>query len=192
MIGMLTGKIVYSGKNPLIISVGGVGFEVYIPSITLGKIKTGTMVTLHTYTHVRDDGIELFGFLDRNDLDLFRLLITVSGIGPKTALLISDRGAEAVKNAIIKSDVDFFTTIPRLGRKNAQKIIIELKNKLGSISDLDLTGEESGETAELVDALIGMGFSRNDVIGTIRKITFTNKPLEEKIRQALKYLGKNK
>ena len=121
---------------------------------------------------------------------MFKLLLTVSGIGPKTALTIIDRGVPAVTGAVQKSDVDFFTTIPRLGKKNAQKIIIELKQKLGSITDLDLSEYTSSETKEILDALSSMGFARIEAIQVIKTLPSDLTTLEQKIRYCLKELGK--
>jgi len=123
---------------------------------------------------------------------LFTLLLSVSGIGPKTALAITDRGVDQVRHAIVSSDVDFFTTIPRLGKKNAQKIIIELKSKLGSTKDLDLASQSSGDTKEIIDALLSMGFIRHEIVEVLKKITPEAQTIEQKIREALRFLGKTK
>lgn len=187
MIGMLTGTIAISGRNPIVLDVHDVGYALSVPPRLLSRLTKDANYTLYVHTHVTDDALDLYGFPDQEELLLFKLLLTVSGIGPRTALNIVDQGVESVSKAVASSDVDFFTMIPRLGRKNAQKIIIELKNKLGSTKELDLTGND-GETKQLVDALTGMGFARNEVIEVIRKLD-SNKPLEEKIRQALKHLG---
>lgn len=184
---MLTGTIARSGQNPIILDVHGVGYAVSVPTRLLPQLTRDSKQIFHVYTHVADDALDLYGFPDQEELLLFKLLLTVSGIGPRTALNIVDQGVESVSKAVASSDVDFFTMIPRLGRKNAQKIIIELKSKLGSTKELDLTGND-GETKQLVDALTGMGFARNEVIEVVRKLD-SNKPLEEKIRQALKRLG---
>ncbi|MCG2692481.1 helix-hairpin-helix domain-containing protein, partial [Microgenomates group bacterium] len=110
------------------------------------------------------------------------------GIGPKTAINVMDKGVEAITQAVSKGDVDFFTTVPRLGRKNAQKIIIELKSKLGSLTELDLSADSS-ETADAISALVGLGFSRNEARTAIAAAP-GGQPLEQKISFAIKYLGK--
>jgi Holliday junction DNA helicase RuvA len=189
MIGRLTGTIVTENKNPLIIDVSGVGYRVFVPSNTLPKLPVGTKQVLSIYTSVKDDAIDLFGFQTPEEIEIFELLLTVSGIGPKTALLVTNRGVEPITHAIMQSDVDFFTTIPRLGRKNAQKIIIELKTKLGSLKELDLTENASSETKDMIDALISMGFDRKEITATLTKID-TNSTEEEKIKKAIRMLGK--
>ena len=189
MIGALTGIVYTSDRNPIILSVGGVGYRVHVPPKLIGQIKPDSKLSLMTHMAVREDAIELYGFSNNQELNLFELLLTVSGIGPRTALSVVDRGGAAVEHAVANSDVDFFTTIPRLGKKNAQKIIIELKSKLGSVKELDLTGESTGETREILEALLAMGFDRKEALYAIKKLDNTD-PIEKKIRSALKLLGK--
>jgi holliday junction DNA helicase RuvA len=190
MISYLEGKIISTNRNPLTILTGQVGYLVHVLPRMMQKIQPGSSQSLFIYTSVKDDAIDLFGFNSEAELDLFTILIGVSGIGPKTALLVVDRGVDPVKNAIISSDVDFFQTIPRLGKKNAQKVIIELKSKIGSSQDLDLTEGATNETKELLDALVSMGFARNEAIQTIKRLDGTEMNLEERLRKSLKYIGK--
>lgn len=189
MIGALLGVIAAKNKNPILVMVGGVGYCVHVTTGFIVKSKLNTSVMLYTHTHVRDDALDLFGFKTQEELGIFEQLLTVSGIGPKTALLVIDRGVSAVRQAILSADVGFFTNIPRLGKKNAQKIIIELKSKLGSLEDLNLSETETSETADLRDALLGMGFDRKEIAGVVRSID-TTLSLDQKILQALKLLGK--
>lgn len=186
---MLTGLVEEKTHNPMIVNVGGVGYAVRIPARLLTNLETGKTYTFFIHTHVADDALDLYGFTNRDELDLFKLLLTVSGIGPRTAIAITDRGASAIQTAIMTSDVDFFTTIPRLGRKNAQKIIIELKSKLGSTRELDLAEDANGETKQILDALLSMGFVRHEIIGAIKKLDKSDITLEQKVRHALKMLG---
>lgn len=190
MIGALKGKIFSKSSNSVILFAGDVGYLVFVTNRFLEETPMDATTFLYTHTHVRDDALDLFGFPTSQELSLFKLLLTVSGIGPKTALTIMDRSVSAVTAAVQQSDVDFFTTIPRLGKKNAQKIIIELKQKLGSLTDLDLSGASSSETKELVDALSSMGFVKNDALAAIKTIPPTLTTLEQKIRYCLKQLGK--
>lgn len=189
MIGRLTGIIDSNIANPLLIDVHGVGYLVRVPERFLAGIKVGKPHILYIHAHIREDAFDLYGFATAQELGLFELLLTVSGVGPKTALGVIDRGTDAVEEAVRKSDVDFFTTIPRLGTKNAQKIIIELKSKLGSTSKLDLEGQ-SGDTKQVVDALASMGFERHEIRDAIKKFDTKDVTVEQKIRHALKLLGK--
>lgn len=189
MIGRLTGVIDSHVHNPLIIDVHGVGYVVYVPERYLSSVKPGKSHTLYIHSHVREDAFDLYGFASPHELTLFQLLLTVSGIGPRTALAVADRGVNAVESAVRKSDVDFFTTIPRLGTKNAQKIIIELKSKLGSNAMLDLSGSD-GETKQVTDALTGMGFERHEIREALKELDTKDTSIEQKIRHALKLLAK--
>ena len=189
MIGRLTGTIDSHTQNPLIIDVHGVGYLVHVPDHFLSGIKPGKSHTIFIHSHIREDAFDLYGFSTQAELALFDLLLTVSGVGPKTALAVADRGVDAIETAVRKSDVDFFITIPRLGTKNAQKIIIELKSKLGSTKILNLEGE-TGDTKQVMDALASMGFQRSEIREAIKKLDVKDISVEQKIRHALKLLGK--
>ena len=143
------------------------------------------------YTHVREDTLDLYGFSTKDELELFKLTLTVSGIGPKTALLVVDKGVGKVEQAIKNADTDFFTTVPRLGHKNAQKIIIELKNKLGGLKELDLTSE-NGESTQAIEALRNLGYTRQEATQAIGAVPASEITLEQKITYALRNLGKVK
>lgn len=188
MIGRLTGLATPLTPGALIVNVGGVGYKVSVPAHVAASVNTTAAATFFIHTHVREDALELFGFPTANELSLFELLLSVSGIGPKTALLVVDRGVENVVKAVLDGDVEFFTTIPRLGKKNAQKIIIELKNKLGSTRDLDLSAETDSETRQLMDALLSMGFVRSEIADVITRVEPTFKTMEQKIRRALQLM----
>ncbi len=185
MIGSLSGTI--QEKYPIIINVGGVGYLVHVPE-RLEELQINATCQLYIHTHVREDALDLYGFETKEELHLFELLLTVSGIGPRTGLTIIDRGVPAIQKAVTTGDVDFFTTIPRLGKKNAQKIIIELKNKLGSMGDLDLR-DDNGETKQILEVLLSMGFMKIEAVDAMKKLGDTEISLEQKIRRALQILG---
>jgi Holliday junction DNA helicase RuvA len=191
MIGFLNGKIELLQRPFVIIDVNGVGYKVLVSDSVYSKMSLGEKMKIFTYTHVREDELSLFGFLEAQDLGLFESLLTVSGIGPKTALNIFSFGERKdIIEAIIKGDVTFFTSVPRLGTKNAQKIIIELKNKMGSEATLDLSGKDLLENAEVVQALKNFGFSVAEAQKAVREVKKEGISTEEKIRLALKNLGK--
>lgn len=180
MIAQLTGTIIRT--HPLVLDVHGVGYRISVPQKFTAT--TGDKCTIYTHTHVREDALQLFGFETEEELALFDLLLTVSGIGPKTSLAIMDKGVSSIQKAITSSDVDFFMTVPRLGKKNAQKIIIELRSKIaGTTGDIP----ETEETGEIMSALIAMGFERKELKEVIKKLPEGS--LEEKIKFALKMLG---
>lgn len=191
MIGYLSGKIRDKFTDSVILLTGGVGYKVLISASTHGSVAIDDSLELFIYTHVREDTLALYGFKTKEELFLFNLLLEVPGIGPKTALLVVDKGVERVKQAITKADVDFFSLIPRLGRKNSQKIIIELKNKLGGLIELDLAGESS-ETLEAIEALQAMGYTKPQAISALRIVPNSLNTVEEKIKFTLKNIGRKK
>ncbi|EKD64409.1 MAG: hypothetical protein ACD_50C00392G0004 [uncultured bacterium] len=191
MIGFISGEVVAYDNPHVVVNVGGVGYRVLVTSSVLSAISVGSNLKLFTHTHVREDAIQLFGFLDLLDLKLFEKLISVSGIGPKTAMGVFTIGnREGIIQAIITNDVSFFVAVPRLGRKNAQKIIIELKSKFGSIEDLDLSKTDGKENGEVITALKQFGFSSREALEAIKSIKAEGNSVEEKIKLALKELGK--
>lgn len=190
MIGALKGKIFSKSVNSIILFAENIGYIVHVTNRFLETVNIDTDIFLFIHTHVREDAFDLFGFLTQEELHLFELLLTVSGIGPKTALLVMDKGVSDVEQAIQSPDVDFFTTVPRLGKKNAQKIIIELKPKLGSLTDLDLSENMPSETKELIDGLISMGFIRSEALSAIKTLPPRLATLQEKLRYCLRELGK--
>lgn len=189
MIGSLKGKAQKFGSNCLLIMAGSVGYKVFVNSKILDSISPDKETFVYTHAHIREDCQELYGFLTPEELFLFELLIEVSGIGPKTGILILERSEKEIREAVISSDVEFFTNIPRIGRKNAQKIIIELKGKLGSLSELDLTGKSSGQTKDVIEALLSMGFNRGEISETLKSLPKNLEKTEDKIKSALKLLG---
>lgn len=189
MIGFLSGTIHSKSAGQIILLTGGVGYLVTVPSNYLNLLKSSQQTELFIYTHVREDTLDLYGFLTPDELELFKLTLTVSGIGPKTALLVIDKGVGKVEQAIKDADTDFFTTVPRLGHKNAQKIIIELKNKLGGLKELDLTSENE-ESTRAIEALRNLGYTRQEALQAIVAVPTSEKTLEQKISYALRQLGK--
>jgi holliday junction DNA helicase RuvA len=193
MIAYLRGTLLIRDDPYIVIEAHGVGYKVFLPSSVLSKLpEISNEFQLFTYTHVREDILELYGFEKYKDLKLFEMLISVSGVGPKTAIGVFSIGSSAdIKNAIVNGDVAFFTSVPRLGKKNAQKLIIELKNKFGAGSaDLvldDLAGEDS---IELIAALKVFGYSSQEAHRALQEVDSQGGSLEEKVKRALKYLGR--
>lgn len=189
MIGLIYGKIAIIKPPYAIVDTGGVGYKILVTQGILSKIKLGENLRVFTYTHVREDTLELFGFESSDDLSLFELFLTVPGIGPKTAVGIFSAGTSSqIKSAVLSSDTSFFSRVPRLGLKNAQKIIIELKSKLGGDGLVDLSNHE--EEKELSNALKNFGFKTEEIMNALKKIHGQGETTEEKLRLALKQLGK--
>lgn len=190
MIGHLKGDVFLKEGNFLILDVNGVGYRVLGSRDVLTKAHKNSSFSLFIYTHVREDNISLFGFLESADLKLFENLIGVSGIGPKTAMNIFSVGNRSeIVSAIISADTSFFKSVPRLGQKNAQKIIIELKNKFGG-NELDLSGSDLLGNEEVAIALKNFGFTSKEIHEAIRKVKKDGQKITETIKLALKYLGR--
>lgn len=184
MIGYLEGTIKSKESNSLILDVRGVGYRVFTPLFIWQGCQVKEKKEFLIYTYVKEDELSLFGFLKPTDKEMFISLISVSGIGPKLALNIISysRGSNKVIRAIQKADVDFFVSIKGLGRKSAQRIIVDLKSKIGGLKELEFEAEQD---QDLLTALRGLGFSREEIKESVKGIK-KNLSLEEKIRLALK------
>lgn len=191
MIGLLKGILELRDDPYIIVDVNGVGYKVLVSSYVLSKAHVGDSIKVFTYTHVREDALELYGFLEPQDLKLFEYLIGVSGVGPKTAINIFSFGTRSdIIEAIVKGNVSFFTAVPRLGKKNAQKVIIELKGKFGSKNDLDLSQGDMAANDEVMEALKSFGFTQAEIFNALKNITEDNLTSSQKIKLALRHLGK--
>jgi len=192
MIGFLQGKVYSISNESIILLVNSVGYEIYIPTRTLQLLSTNNEAVFYIYTHVREDQLKLFGFETESEKKLFLNLINVSGVGPKTALaILSQHSPEKIEMAISKADVPFFTKIKGIGKKAGQKIIIELKNKIGSLADLDLTKNEESYSSDVASALMSFGFPMHDIIPVLKDMD-QGLSEDQMIKLALQNLGKTK
>ncbi len=189
MIGLLTGIVILQNQE-LIIDVGGVGYQVAVTTSTLGKLISNQTTTLFIFTHVKEDVLELFGFLDFAEKRLFQLLLGVNGVGPRTALAISDLGATTITQAVQEANVSQFSTVPRVGKKLAQKIIIELKSKLGSLQELELGGVTDPSQQDVVSALLSLGFDEQQVYRVVREVDH-RLSIAEQVKRAMRHLTDN-
>lgn len=191
MIGMLKGSVALRNDPYILLDVHGVGYKVYVTSQLFSSLTLGQELTIFTHMHVKEDALDLFGFPTAEDLRLFELLIDVNGIGPKTAVGVFAVGSrQEIMQAIAQANVDFFTGVPRLGKKNAQKIIIELKNKIGGKEELNLAEESDDLVLQTIAALEGIGFSEREARMAIKAIDGKGESVQDKVRLALKQLGK--
>ena len=184
MIGSLVGIIKFKEIDSLIVEVNGVGYQIFTPLFVWQNCKVNDKKELLIYTHVKENEISLFGFLDSENKQIFVNLLSVSGIGPRLALNIISfsRGSGSIINAIQEADVDFFTSIKGVGKKSGQRIIVDLKSKIGGLKDLEF---ETEQDLDLLEALKGLGFSREEIKKSVKGIK-KDLPLEEKLRLALK------
>ncbi len=192
MIASLNGKLDSIGSEWAIINVGGVGFQVYMPTSTLSTLGTvGKEVKLHTHFHLREDNATLYGFATSDELGLFQTLISVSGLGPKLALaMLSTLKIEQLVMAIATGSTEILTTVPGVGKKMASRIILELKEKIGAGLIATPTAQLAQENTDVLAALTSLGYSVAEATQALA--TLSPSPdisLEEKIKLALGYLG---
>ncbi|MEK7595337.1 MAG: Holliday junction branch migration protein RuvA [Patescibacteria group bacterium] len=182
MISFLSGKVLKKTDDFAVVLVNGVGYKVYISTDTLSSLTINESVNFEIHTEVKEDSICLYGFINEEDLKMFEHLLSVSGVGPKTAMNItkSFRVSEIVR-AIQKAQTQLFTEVSGIGKKLAQKIILELQPKLGKISELSLNATDN----ELVDALMGLGFTKKEASQMGETIDSTL-PLSQRIKLSLK------
>lgn len=188
MISMLKGKVEFLGNGFVILNVNDVGYKVSVPANIIAEAKIGDEKTLYTYTHVKEDILALYGFLTYNDLAFFEQLISVSGVGPKAGLnIISVAPLEKIKQSISKQDPAILYSVSGIGKKTAEKIVIELKNKLGVLAEGNIFANSS-ETDEVVGALEGLGYARSEIQKALSSIGEGN--VEQRLKEALKVLSR--
>ena len=186
MIGKLKGKLSeIDGSVGLIETQGGVFYQAYITPSLISKIPLGSPIELYTYLQVRDDALVLFGFETKRQHNFFQLLLTVSGVGPKTAFtVISSLKTEEIVSAVTSNEVETLTKVPGLGRKTAMKIILELSSKFKS--DFDMKNMVlSDDDQTVIGALISLGYKSYEAKKIFSKLP-KNLSVEEKIKEALK------
>ena len=198
MVSYVRGELVAIEEEKVIIDVNGVGFGIFMPAQSMNYLPMiGEEVRLHTYMNVREDAIQLFGFLTKDDLKVFKLLIGVSGIGPKGGLsILSQLSPDDLRFAVMANDAKAIAKAPGIGKKTAEKLIIELKDKL-SIEDV-LNKVDDGETvvtasgasneiqAEAVQALVALGYGNTESMKAVKKVQMDeDTTVEEVLKLAL-------
>jgi len=186
MIARLRGRAVANTRDGLVLDVGGVGYLVAATPTTVRHADGGEEVSLHTYLHVREDVLQLYGFADASERELFVQLLSVNGVGPKVALaIVSGSPAAELRRAIALEDAARFQAIPGIGKKTAERIVLELKEKLAD--GIPETSTAVGATPHLVarDALVELGWSVPEAEHALAQ-TDPDAPAEERVRQALK------
>jgi len=191
MISFITGKIIQKDKNKLtVLTVSGVGYEVNVPPFLFLELKNGQEVELNVYLAVRENSLDLFGFKDLFQKELFLKFLDVSGIGPKSALhLLSLGTVTEISSAIARGDVDYLTKVSGVGKKTAERIVVELKSKMGE-RGTENGGQESGQLGEVVDALVSLGYSKDEARQVIKSLKGEGKTSENLLREALRLLSK--
>lgn len=190
MISSLRGKINKIWGNACEIEVNGVGYYLWVGNAFIKKHCEGEDVKVQTYMAVSENDISLFGFENWDEVNLFKMLISVSGVGPKTgAQILGDCNAVDIIKAIGDADVEFFQKIKGIGKKTAQRIIIDLKSKIGGLGELDLKKENEVVEDDLFASLKQLGFDKKEIEKVINKMPGDYNELEEKLSWCLRNLG---
>ena len=190
MIAKLTGKIAHLDIRHLIIDVHGIGYKTYVTGETLGKLgNIGDDVSLWIHHVIREDASDLYGFPTRDSLELFELLIGISGVGPKTALgILNVTTIDTIREAVETGDISYLTKISGIGKKMAEKMIIELRDKLGTSSETYVSGSlKDGVLA--VEALKSLGYSEREARDAVKKLGKEITSTQDIVKAALKILG---
>lgn len=186
MIGHIHGAVLDKDERSLIIDVSGIGYVVSSTPITLTQAEIGKEVSLWTHLAVREDAMDLYGFSGKDELALFRLLINISGIGPKSALnVLALADIKTITRAIASNDSSYLTKVSGIGKKLAEKIILELRDKVGGIEEEVMQHAES----EALEALEALGYTPRDTREIVRSLARDNSTSQEIIRKALQSLG---
>lgn len=197
MIAYLRGVIAEKTSNGVLLDVGGVGYFVYLSASSLEKTPSiGSEVKMHTHLHVRDDSFQLYGFATKAEKNLFELIISVSGMGPKAAMsILSAYEVDALRRAIASEDIEAITAIPGIGKKSAQRLVLELKEKI-SAEGVSVSGKSMFDGAvvtEAHDALVALGYSpteaRAALEGCLDGGSSRNPTAEDLVKLALQRLG---
>jgi Holliday junction DNA helicase RuvA len=188
MIYFISGQVLLKSKDFLIIKTNGIGFKIFTLEKILKNIKIDEKINFYIYFHMRESGIELYGFLNKDELNFFELLNSVSGVGPKSALSILEKNdIKTLSLAIKNNKIEFLTRASGIGKKTAERIILELKNK---IELQNKEGVDLDSNLDVLEALMSLGYSKSEARQAIENLNDSLKSFEEKFKSALKFLTK--
>lgn len=188
MIGYLEGSVKAHRAGALLLMVQGVGYKVSVTKQTLLKFSPGADVSLSIHTVVREEALDLYGFENETELRFFEMLLTVSGVGPRSALAILDiANVETLRTAIARGNSEYLTKVSGIGRKTAEKIVIELREKVG-VGD-DATSQALKGDEEALEAMRSLGYSPAEARDALRKVPHDIANSNDRLREALKILG---
>lgn len=189
MIGKITGTIDYVRNNYVVVDVNGVGYKVLMTDVNLGKIARVQKTSLFIHTYVREDQLSLFGFFALEELEMFELLIGVSGIGPKAALgILTIAPPATIKTAIINEDASILTRVSGVGKKTAERVILELQNKVDELPSG--VQKEAQADQEVIEALVAMGYKITEARDAVKHIPKEITDVSQRIKSALKGMQK--
>lgn len=191
MIGYLKGVLLHKEGQTVILDVGGVGYAVHIGAETLAGLSAGDHTALWTHLAVRENSLDLYGFPARPDRDFFEQLISVSGIGPKSALAILNLAPTAtLRNAIALGNTTYLTKVSGIGKKMAQKIVLELREKM--TADGEDSPGASSDDGDVLEALVSLGYSARVAREALKEISAEKVGVNERVKAALVFLGTSK
>ena len=199
MISYIKGRLEIKAKDYIVVDVSGIGYKIFMSETAISELEKGKEVKVFTYMRVREDDISLYGFLNNEELVTFELLISVGGVGAKSAItILSNITPSKFALAVITNDVNTLKKLPGIGAKTAARIILELKDKMKTEQSIEGSKNEKIKEAivldnkanDAVEALCVLGYTRKDVENVIAKIDTSKLTVEEIIRQGLKYLGR--
>ncbi len=200
MISYIKGEVVKKGIDYLIIENNGIGYYINTSFNTLKNLSEGDISSVFTYMHIREDLIALYGFSKKDELEMFKKLISVNGIGPKAGLaVLSTYDINSVKVAILKDDVNAISKVPGIGKKTASKIILDLKDKVGSIDEIDsinlsdievISDSVNNDIEDISKVLMTLGFSQLEAKKALDNIDISGKTENQIIKEALKNLNR--
>lgn len=193
MISLLDGKIELKGERFVVVNVAGVGYKVFAGLETLQKIpEKGADVKLWTYQSVRENALELYGFLHFAELELFETLLSVPGIGPKGGLgVLNIAPVDTLKKAIAAGDISYLTRVSGIGRKTAEKIVLELKEKMAG-RGVTVEAPELKEEADALEALVSLGYSPREAREALAQVPAEITSVEKRVGEVLKKMGRKK
>lgn len=192
MIAHLTGTVLRISEKYLVIETGGIGYKVFAPNDLLSTAREGEHFSVHIYQSVREDALDLYGFPDAETLDFFELLLLVSGIGPKSALgILTVTTLDTLKKAIGTGDTSYLTKVSGIGRKTAEKIVLELRDKLRAHGNMKETPGVLRAESDSIEALKALGYSHSEARDALKSVPSEISDTNSRIREALKFLGKN-
>jgi Holliday junction DNA helicase RuvA len=191
VIASLCGQVRLIRDDAMVVEVGGVGYYVHVTrSVLEDPPRLGQTIELHTHLHVRETEIALYGFRTIDELDLFSILLNVSGIGPRTALAaLSAFSPETLRGAIAQGDANVLTRIPGIGRKTAQRLMLDLKDRIGPPTEPWVATMPQEGDVDVLNALTALGYSLAEAQGALGAIADESTELDERILAALRYLG---
>ena len=195
MISHVSGIVEYVDTEKVVVDNNGIGISVFMTNDDLSVIGQGEEIKIHTYFNVKEDAMQLYGFLNKESLELFKLLLTVSKVGPKGALsILSTCPAEMLKMSIVSGDAKTIATANGIGAKTAERVVLELKDKIEieGVEDFvaDANVAESTVANDVIDALVGLGYPKSEALSTVKRIEMTEDMSEEDIlKKALMELG---